>query len=169
LVPAIAMRAVAWVGVADPQAALDLLRRLQGQSDMVEGFEIIPASSLELVLQHIPGTRSPLDRKHCWHVLIEATSADAAKSPLAEIERILGEALEQGQIEDAAMASNEAQADAFWRIRDSISEAERATGGSIAHDIPVPVDDMPRFNNTGLSERPARLSNEKFCMLRAPI
>ncbi len=145
LVPAVAARAVAWAGVADPQAALDLLRRLQDESDIVEGFEIVPASSLDLVLQHIPGTRSPLQGKHRWHVLVEATSADASEPPSAELERMLGEALEQGRIEDAAIASSEAQADAFWRIRDSISEAERASGGSIAHDISVPVDDMPRF------------------------
>ena len=145
LVPAVAARAVAWAGVADPQAALDLLRRLQSESDSVEGFEIVPASSLDLVLQHIPGTRNPLQGKHRWHVLIEATSADASQPPSAELERMLGEALEQGRIEDAAIASSEAQAEAFWRIRDSISEAERAAGGSIAHDISVPVDDMPRF------------------------
>jgi FAD/FMN-containing dehydrogenase len=145
LVPAVAARAVAWVGVADPQAALDLLRRLQSESDSVEGFEIVPASSLDLVLEHIPGTRNPLQGKHRWHVLIEATSADASHSPSAELERMLGEALGQGRIEDAAIASSEAQAEAFWRIRDSISEAERAAGGSIAHDISVPVDAMPRF------------------------
>ena len=145
LVPAVAARAVAWAGVADPQAALDLLYRLQGESDMIEGFEIIPAASLELVLQHIPGTRSPLAGRHRWHVLIEATSADASEPPAAELERILGEALAHGQIADAALASSEAQAEAFWRIRDSISESERASGGSIAHDIAVPVDAMPRF------------------------
>ena len=58
---------------------------------------------------------------------------------------MLGEALEQGLIEDAVIAANEAQAEAFWRIRDSISEAERAAGGRRAHDISVPVADMPRF------------------------
>jgi FAD/FMN-containing dehydrogenase len=152
LVPAVAARAVAWAGVGDPQAALDLLRRIESQSDIVEGFEIIPASSLELVLNHIPGTRSPLAGKHRWHVLIEATSPSASDPPAAELQNMLGEALAQGLIEDAAMASNEAQADAFWRIRDSISEAERATGGSIAHDISVPVDDMPRFMVAAASE-----------------
>ena len=145
LVPAVAARSVAWAGVADPQAALDLLRRLQRESDMVEGFEIVPDTSLQLVLKHIPGTRSPLAGTHRWHVLIEATSADAAEPPAAELERLLAAALEQGRIEDAAIATSEAQAEAFWRIRDSISEAERASGGSIAHDISVPVDDMPRF------------------------
>jgi len=145
LAPAVAARAVAWAGVADPQAALDLLLAMQGQSDLVEGFEIIPEASLDLVLKHIPGTRGPLARNHRWHVLIEATSPDAAEPPGGELERMLGQALEQGRIEDAAIASSEAQAEAFWRIRDSISEAERAAGGSIAHDISVPVADMPRF------------------------
>jgi FAD/FMN-containing dehydrogenase len=145
LVPAVAARAVAWAGVADPQAALDLLRRMQQQSDAVEGFEIVPDSSLALVLEHIPGTRSPLSGKHRWHVLIEATSADASEPPAAKLEAMLGHALEEGRIEDAAIATNEAQAEAFWRIRDSISEAERAAGGSIAHDISVPIADMPRF------------------------
>ena len=69
---------------------------MQGQSDIVEGFEIVPASSLDLVLEHIPGTRNPLAGKHNWHVLIEATSADASKPPSAELERMLGEALEHG-------------------------------------------------------------------------
>jgi FAD/FMN-containing dehydrogenase len=112
---------------------------------LVEGFEIIPGDALALVLEHIPGTRSPLAGRHDWHVLIEATSPDPARSPSAELERLLANALEQGLIADAAIASSEAQAEAFWRIRDSISEAERAAGGSLAHDISVLVADMPRF------------------------
>ncbi|HUE80301.1 MAG TPA: FAD-binding oxidoreductase [Sphingomicrobium sp.] len=144
LAPAVAARAVAWVGLADPQAALDLLRALQSESDIVEGFEIIPGDALELVLQHIPGTRAPLAGKHRWNVLVEAT-ATSASEPSAKLEAMLGEALERELIADAAIASSEAQAEAFWRIRDSISEAERAAGGSIAHDISVPVANMPRF------------------------
>jgi FAD/FMN-containing dehydrogenase len=58
---------------------------------------------------------------------------------------LLAAALGQGLISDAVIAANEAQADAFWRIRDSISEAERVEGPTLAHDISVPVGDMPRF------------------------
>jgi FAD/FMN-containing dehydrogenase len=152
LVPAVAARAVAWAGLADPQAALDLLRKMQSQSDIVEGFEIVPGDSLDLVLEHIPGTRSPLAGKHPWHVLVEATSADASEPPAAKLEAMLGEALEAGLVADAVIASSEAQVEAFWRIRDSISEAERASGGSIAHDISVPVDDMPRFMTGAAAE-----------------
>jgi FAD/FMN-containing dehydrogenase len=152
LVPAVAARAVAWAGLADPQAALDLLRAMQAESDIVEGFEIVPGDALDLVLQHIPGTRSPLAGKHGWHVLVEATSPDASEPPGAKLEAMLGEALEQGLVADAAIATSEAQAEAFWRIRDSISEAERASGGSIAHDISVPVAAMPRFMTAAAAE-----------------
>jgi FAD/FMN-containing dehydrogenase len=152
LVPAVAARAVAWAGLADPQAALDLLRKMQAQSDIVEGFEIVPGDSLDLVLKHIPATRSPVAGKHPWHVLIEATSPDAADPPAAKLEAMLGAALEAGLVADAVIASSEAQAEAFWRIRDSISEAERASGGSIAHDISVPVSDMPRFMTAAAAE-----------------
>jgi FAD/FMN-containing dehydrogenase len=145
LVPAIASRAVAWAGVASPAQALELLRFLEARTNNVEGFEVVPQDSLELVLRHIPGTRAPLSADHPWHVLVEATTPDAEAGLAAEIERLLVAALDQGIIADAANAANEAQAEAFWKIRDSISEAERAEGQTLAHDISVAVADMPRF------------------------
>jgi len=145
LVPAIAARTVAWVGVEAPERALELLRFLEARTDSIEGFELVPQSSLDLVLRHVPNTRPPLAGKHEWHALIEATSADAGTGISAELERLLGDALQQGIIGDAVLAANEAQAEAFWKLRDSISEAERAEGPTLAHDISVPVADMPSF------------------------
>src|SRR5947209_1159464 len=74
LVPAIAARAVAWAGVDDPGRALALLRFLQSRTDDVEGFELVPQDCLDLVLKHVPGTRSPLSGRHRWHVLIESAT-----------------------------------------------------------------------------------------------
>ena len=145
LVPAVAARAVAWVGVESPAAALSLLRFLEARMSAVEGFELVAEDLLQLVLEHIPGTRAPLASQHPWQVLIEATTADAETDIGAELETLLGEALSAGVIGDATLASNEAQAEAFWRIRDSISEAERAQGQTLAHDISVAVADMPAF------------------------
>lgn len=146
LVPGIVARAVAWVGVAEPQAALALLRRLEAATDAVESFEIIPNDSLAAVLAHIPGTRAPLGGNHPWHVLIEAVvTNDHAEPPAVLLERLLGAALGEGAIDDAVIAASEAQADAFWRLRDSLSEAERAGGPAVQHDISVPVASMPRF------------------------
>jgi FAD/FMN-containing dehydrogenase len=145
LVPAIAARAVAWAGVESPARALDLLRYLEARTNSIEGFELVPQDSLDLVLRHVPNTRSPLAGRHEWQVLIEATSPDAGTDVGAELERLLGSALQDGIIDDAVLASNEAQADAFWKIRDSISEAERTEGQTLAHDISVAVADMPAF------------------------
>jgi len=145
LVPEVASRAVAWAGVESPGAALNLLRFLEARTTNVEGFELVPRDSLELVLHHIPNTRAPLSGQHPWHVLIEATTADSGHDIAAEVERLLGAALGQGLIVDAVIAANEAQAEAFWKLRDSISEAERAEGQTLAHDVSVPVADMPRF------------------------
>jgi FAD/FMN-containing dehydrogenase len=145
LVPAIASRAVAWAAVESPERALDLLRFLEARTSAVEGFELVPQDSLQLVLRHIPNTRAPLSGEHPWHVLVEATTADPQHDISGELERLLASAMQQGLIADAVLASNEAQADAFWKLRDSISEAERAEGQTLAHDVSVPVADMPRF------------------------
>jgi len=145
LVPAMAARAVAWIGVESPARALELLRFLEGRSNSIEGFELVPQSSLELVLRHIPDTRAPLSGEHPWQVLVEATTTDAEADLGADLARLLGAALQLGIIRDAALAANETQADAFWKLRDAISEAERAEGQTLAHDISVPVADMPRF------------------------
>lgn len=143
LVPEIAARAVAWVGVDSPDQALGLLRFLDARTPSIEGFELVPKDCLDLVLNYIPGTRAPLSKAHPWNVLVEATSATNQIN--AELEQLLGEALEQQLIDDAALASNETQAEALWKIRDSISEAERSEGQTLAHDVSVAVADMPKF------------------------
>lgn len=146
LAPAIRQRAVAWVGVASPADALLLLRRFEAASDMVESFELLPAESLAAVIAHVPGTRPPLTSANPWHVLVEAvTSSIDAAAPAMMIERVLSAAVDDGIVADATIAASEAQAEAFWRIRDSISESERAAGPAVQHDISVPVPAMPDF------------------------
>ena len=147
LYPAVHSRAVAWLGLASPQAALDVLRALQGQTDRIEGFEILPRESLQAVLSHVPGVRAPLAGDHAWHALVEATVERAdAEQPADLLARLLAPLSENGLVRDAAISASEAQAEDFWRIRDSLSEAERATfGPATQHDISVPVDAMPQF------------------------
>jgi FAD/FMN-containing dehydrogenase len=145
LVPAVASRAVGWTGVESPQKALELLRFLEARTNSVEGFELVPQDSLDLVLKHIPDTRPPLAGAHPWHALVEVATPDPDADVGGELERLLAAALQQGIIGDAVIAANEAQAEALWKLRDTISEAERAEGQTLAHDISVPVADMPRF------------------------
>jgi len=154
LYPAIHSRAVAWLGLDSPQAALDTLRALQASTDRIEGFEILPLESLNAVLSHIHGTRAPLDCEFPWQALVEATSESATEEQPPELlARLLASLIENGLVRDAVISSSEAQAEAFWRIRDSLSEAERATfGPATQHDISVPVETMPRFMSDAAAE-----------------
>lgn len=146
LVPAVGARAVAWVGLDTPHKALALLRRLEAATgDAIESFEAIPANVLAMVLRHIPGTRAPLSGAHEWNILIEATAPAGAPDPVEPLTAHLAGAAEAGLIEDAVVAANEAQAEAFWKLRETIAEAERADGPAAKHDISVPVSAVPDF------------------------
>ncbi|MEA1085610.1 FAD-binding oxidoreductase [Sphingomonas sp. CD22] len=134
-------RSTAWAAVRDPAAALALLRRFQAATEALESFEILPRESLAAVLAYVPGLRAPVAGAAAWHLLIEHT--DPAGDAL--MERVLDDALADGLIADATLAASAAQAADFWRIRESISDSERALGPASQHDLSVPVDAMPAF------------------------
>jgi len=148
LAPAIADRAVAWVGLADPAQALALLRLMEARlGPVIEGFEVMAADTLGFILEVIPGTRAPIETRTAWNALIEIDldSADSGPSAQERMEMALAEGFEQGLVVDAAIAANETQAEAFWKLRESASEAERAQGPALQFDISVPIAGMPRF------------------------
>ncbi len=149
LVPAVAARAVGWLAVASPTAALATLRAMEPMlGPSLEGFELIPAAALDAVLDHVPGTRPPLNAASPWHVLVEVVADDGGTDPAARLEAALVDAVGGGLISDATIAASEAQAEAFWKLRDSISEAERTKGPALQHDISVPVAAMPAYIET---------------------
>ena len=146
LVPAPGSRAVAWVGLESPAAALGLLRQLEGRlGECVEGFELVPREVLVSVLAHIPGVRAPLAEHHPWNVLVEMVSPPSGADAESALADALGEGLESGLARDATIAASEAQAQGLWRIRESVAEAERLEGPSAKHDISVPVSRLPDF------------------------
>jgi FAD/FMN-containing dehydrogenase len=146
-VPALVDRCVVWAGLDSPSAAYRLLQHMQNRAaGALEGFEILPQRALDHVITHIPGTRAPLSTAHPWHALIELVQDEPAQAAPADLaEQLIGEALEASLVNDATLSTSEAQAEAFWKIRDSIAEAERAEGPALQHDISVPVADMARF------------------------
>ncbi|KPF77476.1 hydroxyacid dehydrogenase [alpha proteobacterium AAP81b] len=143
LVPAPAHRAIAWVGVPGPHAALALLARLRAASGgQVESFELIPDAGLALVLQQLPGHRAPLASAHPWHVLVELAGPASLDEVLADG---LAAALAAGEAGDATIAASVAQGRALWAIREELPEAERRDGVAAHHDISVAVAAMPDF------------------------
>jgi D-lactate dehydrogenase (cytochrome) len=139
----------AFVGLASPQAALKFLNLAQARAGGgVTGFELMPRLGLEIVLRHGPGTRDPLAGAHAWYVLLELSSA-AADGLRSVMEDLLAAAHEQGLIEDAALADNLEQARTFWRLRELLAELQKHEGGSIKHDVSVPVASVPQLLDEG--------------------
>ncbi|MFO1115660.1 MAG: FAD-binding oxidoreductase [Beijerinckiaceae bacterium] len=138
-------RATAFVGLASPEAALGLLGiALARAGGDVKSFEIIPRIGIDFDLKHGADVRDPLQQKHAWYVLIElASQTDAAVE--ATLENLLAEAIEQELVEDAAIAASLDQRNDFWRLRELLSEVQKYEGGSIKHDVSVPISAVPDF------------------------
>ncbi len=147
LIPQIAARRVAFVGVESVQHARRLLLLATDRlGAALEGFEIMPRAALESVLSYEPAARDPLGASHPWYALLECVANQAEAASLeTHVTQLLEEALSQGVLEDATITATEAQAQALWALRDGISSAERAHGPAVQHDISVPVERMPDF------------------------
>ncbi len=136
---------VAFLGVPSPQAAVELLGIAQDRAgDDVTSFELLQRFGMECVLQHVAGTRDPLDTPHPWYVLMEVSSQMSAG--LRDIvEEIFEAGVERGLVVDGAIAETLEQSKAFWRIREEVGEVQKKLGGSIKHDVSVPVAAIPAF------------------------
>ena len=147
LVPAIADRVVIWAGLPSLGAARTLMLHCEdAMGDALEGFEVIPQDCLNAVLDHFPDSRSPLESRHPWHALIEVVADRSSAANLREVsEAMMAGAFESDLLDDAVIAANDTQAEAFWLLRESIAAAERARGPAVQHDISVPVEKMPEF------------------------
>jgi FAD/FMN-containing dehydrogenase len=136
----------ALVAVADVAAAADLLARLRAASgDGITSFEYMHRTCLDLVLEQIPGTSDPLDERYLHYVLIELASGRADGGLQAMAEEVLGAAFEDAIALNAVIAASEAQAQALWRLRETVPEALKLAGGCIRHDVSVPVSAVPDF------------------------
>ncbi|MGJ5180009.1 FAD-binding oxidoreductase [Bradyrhizobium oligotrophicum] len=134
----------AFVGLKSPEDALKLLAIAQREAaGSLTSFELIAHIALDFSIRHVAGNRAPLTGPHPWFVLMELSSSrDDAR---ATLETILEQGLEAGIVDDAVIAENLAQRMAFWKLREDISWAQKPEGGSIKHDISVPVAAVPAF------------------------
>ncbi|RAI42296.1 FAD-binding oxidoreductase [Rhodoplanes roseus] len=135
----------AFLGLASPEAALALLGLVQERAGgSVTSFELLARICLDMALRHGTGLRDPLAGQHPWYVLIELSSG--AREGLRDLlEETLALGIEQGLIVDAVMAESLEHRNAFWRMREFVSDAQRYEGGSIKQDVSVPVAAVPDF------------------------
>jgi FAD/FMN-containing dehydrogenase len=149
LFPKPAVKETAWAVVESPKQAVDLLARAKAASGgAVTGFEIVSSFALGLVLKHIPDTRDPLPTAARWRVLVEL-SLPRAEGAREMMEGLLADAADAGVIADAVVADSEAQRAMLWKVRESISLAERTHGKALKHDVSVPVSRVPELIDRG--------------------
>src|SRR5215472_10197477 len=134
----------AYVGLKSAAAALKLLSISQNEAaGTLTSFELLSDLAVDVSIRHGIDVRDPLQNKHHWYVLMELSSPrDDAR---AALEAILAKAMEDGIVDDAVIAANLGQRQAFWKLRDEMSAAQKPEGGSIKHDISVPVVAVPDF------------------------
>jgi FAD/FMN-containing dehydrogenase len=136
----------AFIAVPDPAAAIALLARLRAATgDSLAGFELMPRLAIEFALRHISGVHDPLADPSPWYVLAEATAGSAGGFLRSAVETALADAAEAGLVTDATLADSEGRRKALWFMREAIVEAQRFEGGSIKHDISVPVSRVAMF------------------------
>lgn len=142
----------AFVAVPDPRAAVELLslaRKVSG--DSLIAFEILPRIGIEFTTKHMQGCREPLEEKYDWYILMECTTSLTPDllNLEAVMERILEAAMEKELVIDGVVPKNEREQRELWNLREFMSEAQKFEGGSIKHDVAVPVSKIPEFLERG--------------------
>jgi len=157
-------RVTAFIGCASPYDALKVFQRLrEAAGDQLTAFEYIPEFGVEIVLKHLAGAVRPLAEKHASYALIELSSPQKDADLQSQLEVVLGAAFEEGLVQDAVLGSSEAQSQALWNLRESLSEVQGKEGGSIKHDVAVPVSRVAEFIDVATKACEAEMPGVRVC------
>jgi FAD/FMN-containing dehydrogenase len=146
LFPKVVERVTCMAGLSALETAPDLFTRvLERAGPALTAFEILPRIGVEFVLDHGSAVRDPFAAPYPWYVLFDLTSPREGEELPRLAESALGEAVAAGEIDSAVIASSLAQGQELWRLRELMSEMQKHEGGSIKHDIAVPVAHVSEF------------------------
>ncbi|MBZ5761026.1 MULTISPECIES: FAD-binding oxidoreductase [Rhizobium] len=155
---------VAFAGLRSVEDALSLFRNASGLcGPALTGFELMPRIGVEFTVRHIDGVRDPLETVHPWYVLIDISTSDSAETAERMMSALLEKGFEAGLVQDATIASSQAQQKALWHMRESMSGAQKPEGGSIKHDVSVPVSQIPEFMHEAEQAVMAAMPGARIC------
>jgi FAD/FMN-containing dehydrogenase len=155
---------VAFAGLDSAEEALAFFEMAAATcGPSLTGFELMVRLGVEFTTRHIPGVRDPLASPYPWYVLVDVSTFDAEDSAERMMQTLLEAAFAKGIVKDAAIAASTAQARAFWHLRESMSEAQKPEGGSIKHDVSVPVSSIPAFMRAAETAVLAYLPGVRIC------
>jgi FAD/FMN-containing dehydrogenase len=138
--------ALALLKLQGVEQALEVMRLLRNAvGDRVGSLEIMSRGQIEVIAETVPDVKIPFDLSTPWYLIVELTDTLPGADLRAPLETVLGEALEAGLIEDALVASSEAQAKAIWAVRHSVSEGNKRSGYVVSHDSAVPLEQQAVF------------------------
>ena len=131
--------------IPNPDAAIELLGLARSASaDLLNAYELVSRVGMEMVIKHIPGAKEPIKEKYKWYILIEFSSS--SKNNLRQqIEDLFELALNKNIVLDGVIAESTQQRKELWTLRDGLNEAQKPEGGSIKHDISVPINNVSKF------------------------
>ncbi|HCU89950.1 MAG TPA: hydroxyacid dehydrogenase [Gammaproteobacteria bacterium] len=136
-------RITAWLSISNLAAAVTILGLLRKElGDCITSFEYISREALAMVVRSIPGCRNPIDTTEDHHALVELSAFGDDAALNVEFEQVLMGGIEQGVIGDAVIAQTEEQRLAFWKLREMIPSAEKQLGGSVKHDVSIPISEL---------------------------
>jgi len=146
LFPRPAEQAAAFVALETLEDVARLFETARAQAGAsLTAFEFIPRIAMDFLAKHMPEVRDPLDAPHPWYVLMEVSGARPDGAAQALMETLLEEAFEAEIISDGAVAASLAQAQAFWDLRERLSEVQKHEGASVKCDVSVPLSRLPAF------------------------
>jgi FAD/FMN-containing dehydrogenase len=125
--------------------------------DQLTAFELIPRIGVEFGLRHVPGVVDPLAQPYPFYALLEMSSSEPGPGPRAALEEFLAASMEAGLVQDGVIAASAGQAKDLWRIREGVVEGQLPEGGSIKHDVSVPVSRVGEFIRRATAAVEARL------------
>jgi len=164
LYPKPVSRVTAFVGCDGPRPALALFDRFRASAgDSLTAFEYIPRFGLDIVLKHAAGAIRPLAGDHAAYALVELSSAQTSADLQGRMEEVLGQGIEDGIVADATIGASEAQNRALWNLRERLSDVQGLEGGSIKHDVAVPVSGVAAFIEAATAACEAELPGLRVC------
>ena len=141
----------AFLKITSPNKSIKALRIIQESiSTPLTAFELMNDRSIQFVIRHIPKTFAPFS-KFKWMVLVEFSSLESSDLEKERIEKTLNGLIDLGLVEDAVLSNSKSQSKNMWKLRESISEAQKKEGGSIKNDISVPIKFINKFINDATS------------------
>lgn len=131
--------------VPNTQAAVELLGLARSVStDLLNAYELVSRLGMEMVLKNIPNTKDPIKDKYKWYVLLEFSSS-SKNSMRAQMETLFEIALNKNIVCDGVIAESSQQRKELWVLRDGLNEAQKPEGGSIKHDVSIPINNVSKF------------------------